>query len=615
MHAPEYDLLKKNLARGWNTWNVRSVMSHVLLPAGLALNLAIQEYASGAYLKEALIGRQGKDDEAIHPGLRSYDGSYTELQLTWRTIVLEVQSTTDGDDLLLLITPKANQLKPCTLVLETGFLWNRPGYFHHSPTAPGTITAYFQSSSVTLLSSGTPVSIPHAATQSPYIAVSGHEPVAFSTGKKRTVAEAQQLLAARREALIAARAHAGELAEVYAATQTCLAWDTIYDPSEDRVISPVSRVWSVGSGGFVLFCWDNYFAGYIAALENRAIAYSNVIEITRTVTDDGFVPNYTNGSGLKSLDRSQPCVGSLMVRELYRKFREKWLLEMLFEALLRWNRWWHVHRRSGNLLAWGSTPFKPRLGNFWETTGVNETYGAALESGLDNSPMYDEIPFNKTTHLLELHDVGLNSLYVADCDALADIADVLGRTAESAELRARGGAYRAALADLWDDSFGVFLNRRTDTGEFSKRLSPTHFYPLLAKAASPVQAERIINEHFMNAVEFFGPHMLPSIARNDPRYPEQDYWRGRIWAPMNFLVYLGLRNYPLAESRTLLATRSMELLMREWRAHGHVHENYGGDSGLGCDKPNSDRFYHWGALLGTIGLIEAGHYAPPEGAL
>ena len=67
----EYELLQKRLGSGWNTWNTRSVLSHVLLPEGLAINLGIKEYAGGYHLREALIGRFGKDEEQIHPGPRT----------------------------------------------------------------------------------------------------------------------------------------------------------------------------------------------------------------------------------------------------------------------------------------------------------------------------------------------------------------------------------------------------------------------------------------------------------------------------------------------------------------------------------------------------------------
>ena len=41
---------------------------------------------------------------------------------------------------------------------------------------------------------------------------------------------------------------------------------------------------------------------------------------------------------------------------------------------------------------------------------------------------------------------------------------------------------------------------------------------------------------------------MPSIARNVPGSADQNYWRGRIWGPMNFLVYLGMRNYDVKDA-------------------------------------------------------------------
>ena len=50
-----------------------------------------------------------------------------------------------------------------------------------------------------------------------------------------------------------------------------------------------------------------------------------------------------------------------------------------------------------------------------------------------------------------------------------------------------------------------------------------------------------------------------------------------------------------------VAEKSERLLLKEWREHRHVHENYHGDTGQGCMK-QSEPFYHWGALLGYIAI-------------
>jgi len=55
------------------------------------------------------------------------------------------------------------------------------------------------------------------------------------------------------------------------AIETTLGWDTIYEPSKHRVISPVSRVWSVNWGGYVVFDWDTFFAATMAGIGTRTL--------------------------------------------------------------------------------------------------------------------------------------------------------------------------------------------------------------------------------------------------------------------------------------------------------------------------------------------------------
>ena len=366
---------------------------------------------------------------------------------------------------------------------------------------------------------------------------------------------------------------------------------------------------AASSGG--KFCEPAEVNAALAAVDNKDLAYANAVEMTRERTESGLVPNFASPLGA-SRDRSEPPVGALIVRELYRRFGDRWLVECVFDDLLAWNRWWHAARSLEGLLCWGSTPYTPRFGSTYEVNDVNNRQGAAYESGLDNSPMYDDVPFDADSHLMQLWDVGLNGLYVADCQALADLGRDLGR-AEVEELEARGTAYASRLQSLWSEADGIFLNRPPQAGDFSapagRRLSPTNFYPLIGQVAAPEQAERMIREHFYNPQEFWGEWMLASIVRNDPAYPEQHYWRGRIWGPMNYLVYLGLRNYCGAGSAAAvsacqdLAAKSEALLLKEWRVNGHVHENYNAITGEGCDSSSSDRYYHWGALLALIPLL------------
>ncbi len=590
----------KQLANGWNTWNTRSVLSHVLLPEGSAVNLGFKHYAGGDYLKEALIGRPGEHNEKIHPGLRTYDGTYTDLRLSWKGCSWRVETAAAGEEWVALVTPlEVSTPRAPLVVAEIGLLWNRAGSLSHGENC---LCAETPARTVRIYGTHEPVDEPYVWAQTPYLAFPADREIGLAAGKPLELEEIRARIESARAVRTQQSETWGEHAEVRDAMQTCLAWNTIYDPLFDRVISPVSRIWNCNWGGYVMFCWDSYFAAAMAAVDNKKLAYANATAVTREGIANGFVPNFVSPSGFQSRDRSQPPVGGITVLQIYERYQEKEFLAELFDDLLAWNRWWPEHRQLDGLLAWGSHPYTPVVGNFNEINTTNECFGAALESGLDNAPMYDDIPFDTATHMMQLQDVGLTSLYIADCDALAEIATVLGRDAEASELSARADRFRSAMQRLWDEETGLFLNRRTDTGAFEYRLAPTHFYPLLAGVPTAEQARRMIDEHFFNPDEFWGEWILPSCARNDPAYPEQEYWRGRIWAPMNWLVYLGLRRYDLPEARRALVEKSRALLLKEWRTHGHVHENYCADTGAGCNAERSDAFYHWGGLLGLMGV-------------
>ncbi len=609
--SPAYRQVQQRLAQGWNTWDVHSVATQVLLPEGLAIHVGLKHNTTlygDEFLPDALIGRQTPGAEQVVPGPHAWDGSSTDLRITWKGHTWRIQSAHDGADLVLLTTPlpstTASTLPP-TIVFSVDFLWNQPGTalkhpeFIETRGESGIIPVYCTCLSGRAKAESELIDIPMGG---PYFAADLVQPVGVSTGRRRTLSEIEAAIARQQAAYRQSVAANGQSGPIVDAIETTLGWDTIFDPSRRRVISPVSRVWSAGWGGYVIFDWDTFFAATMAGIGDRDLAYADAIETLRESTAQGFVPNYARPGGWSSFDRSEPPVGSITVLGLYKKFHDRWFLQEAFAPLLRWNRWWAAHRDTDGYLAWGSDGDN-QPGDLDDTSRGTRT-GAILESGLDNSPMYDTATYNAQTHLLEYADVGLMSMVIADCDALEEIAEALGKPAEARELKERGAGYRAKLATLWDEEAGIFLNKDLHTGQFSTRLSPTNLYPMLAHAATPDQARVMIEKHLLNPREFWGEWVIPSIARNDPAFADQDYWRGRIWGPMNYLVYLGLRNYDDAAVRGEFAQRSYRLFLKEWTEKGHVHENYNALAGTGDDVSSSDRFYHWGALLGYVEYLE-----------
>jgi putative isomerase len=609
--SANYRQVQRRLAQGWNTWDVNSVTTEVLLPEGLAIHTGLKHNTTeggDVFLKDVLIGRLAPGAEQVFPGPHSWDGSYTELRISWKGHSWRVQSAREGNDVVMLATPSPStpiSSLPPTIVFSVDFLWNQPGTamkrrdFIETRGSSGMVPIYCTCADQSAETNSEYIDIPLGG---PYFTADLVQPVGISTGKHRSVSEIESAVALQQSAYREAITAAGRNGPIIDAIQTTLGWDTIYEPSKQRVVSPVSRVWSVNWGGYVIFDWDTFFAATMAAIGDEDLAYANTIETLRESTAQGFVPNYARPGEWKSYDRSEPPVGSITVLDLYKKFHKRWFLNEAFAPLLRWNRWWSEHRDIQGYLAWGSDgEYQP--GNLNDSSRGTRV-GAILESGLDNSPMYDSATYNSESHLLEYADVGLMSMYISDCDALAEIAGALNKPAEAKELKERGARYRAKLATLWDERTGIFLNKDLHTGEFSKRLSPTNLYPMLAHAATADQARAMIQKHLLNPREFWGEWVIPSIARDDPAFADQDYWRGRIWGPMNYLVYLGLRNYDDSIVRGQFAQKSYNLLLKDWSEKGHVHENYNAISGSGDDVSNSDRFYHWGALLGYVEYLE-----------
>lgn len=63
----EYVKVKAEIARGWNTWNTRSILSYVLLPEAISVDFCLKDELTDEVLKEALIGRRGKNAESVLP--------------------------------------------------------------------------------------------------------------------------------------------------------------------------------------------------------------------------------------------------------------------------------------------------------------------------------------------------------------------------------------------------------------------------------------------------------------------------------------------------------------------------------------------------------------------
>ncbi|HXV23983.1 MAG TPA: trehalase family glycosidase [Alphaproteobacteria bacterium] len=386
-------------------------------------------------------------------------------------------------------------------------------------------------------------------------------------------------------------------ADPLAAVRDVITWNTVWDPVNHRPYTTLSRNWGMQKfGGWGVWLDDLFFHALMASAIDPDLARENLEAALGNATPEGNLACLITGRDAW-LDRSQPPIGSFIVWLLHTRLGSRELLRRAWPVLDANHRWW-LARRDGNgdgLYEYGSSDIGAGL-------YIGTKLAAKDESFMDNSPVHDEAEFDLKTRTLNAADVGLNSLIALDAEMLALIAEVLGkkqaarRHAESAE------ALKARIAErLWDGERQVFANRLW-SGRFVCSLAPTSFFPLLAGAARPEQASAMVRL-LGDPRKFGGEWLLPSVTRDDPAFADNVYWRGRIWPPLNFLVWAGLRRAGFMAEASLLAENGWRLFRRAW-ADRKCPENYSATTGEAFDQPDTDSFYGWGALMPFIALGE-----------
>jgi glycogen debranching enzyme len=227
----------------------------------------------------------------------------------------------------------------------------------------------------------------------------------------------------------------------------------VFSPDTGRVSHIVSRNWCLPDGQ-VLFCWDSFFNGLLASVENPAAGRDTVRALLAYQLPDGMIANYSGRGWGQSADRSQPPVGSLCVWKMFQRSPDRAFLQEVYPKLLKWHRWWFTPRgpglppnRDGNrdgLLEWG--------------TATGDVQNARYESGLDDSPLYDDATMSGPN--MTMDSVDLSAMWAMDADYLARIAEALGFKQDAASLRLdREEMAKRINAKLWNPAIGVYCYR------------------------------------------------------------------------------------------------------------------------------------------------------------
>jgi hypothetical protein len=82
-----------------------------------------------------------------------------------------------------------------------------------------------------------------------------------------------------------------------------------------------------------------------------------------------------------------------------------------------------------------------------------------------------------------------------------------------------------------------------------------------------------------------------------------------VWAPVNYLVYQGLKINEWDHEAHLLAQSSARMFFKPWREKAECRENFLATTGEGSSDPH----YTWGALMALIAVEELVDASPWHG--
>ena len=357
---------------------------------------------------------------------------------------------------------------------------------------------------------------------------------------------------------------------------------------------------------WTVFGWDSFFNALALATASGRLAWDALLAGLESSYPNGNVPNWRSRHA-GTPDRSQPPIGSFAALKLHLTCPDEDALATAWPRLRAWSDWWVADKRgrprreglTPGLLAWGSdvalVPGPEQLPK-WEV-GASGHQRAAWESGQDDLPLWEEVEWDQEREVLAMSAVDLCSYRALDLECLSRIARILGHPATARQLEAERRRLVATMNEvLWSDAAGLYLDE-LPTGH-SPRVAASNFLPLIAGVPSARQARRMVGV-LRDPARFWGDWILPAISRDDAAFDDQQYWRGSIWPPMNYLVLQGLRRYGFDELAGELAWKGALMFLADRRRTGFCRENF--DARTGCGQGR--RFQSWGPLF-ALGAIE-----------
>jgi hypothetical protein len=357
--------------------------------------------------------------------------------------------------------------------------------------------------------------------------------------------------------------------------------------------------------------WDSAFVALGFDTFDRPRAWTEVETLFRAQWDDGFLPHivfwkddpgYFPGASVWATGKepvtsgiTQPPVAATVVRKLWKSAAEadeadhyRPRLEALFPKLFAWHRWFAAYRdpdRRGVVVA--THPWETGRDNSPEWDVPSEVidvsnvgdYVRRDTSHLDSKMRPTKLEYDRYLALVQfgratgwdhariaaenpfrVADVGMSMILLRANRDLAALAEELGRSEESEEIRGWIQLAERGIDWLWHDELSAWCSRDTLTGRFSGHITSASFLSFYAGLADAGR-DAATRAHF-DRIAGLVDYLMPSLDPADPGFQMIRYWRGPVWAVVNYMIGTGLAEADDRERAEKVRQDTLELMRR-----------------------------------------------------